>query len=420
MRKVFLDELPHKQYGNKSAIDWNNSIGYTVNFVYDDIKGNFEIINYNSKNQKLAIKYMNYTYEIVSQSVLDGRLGIAIGVKSNSFKYNVGDIIETNTGKIQIIKHIHIHNKHDSNRRGYEYQCLIDNYIGKIIEKDLLNGTGCPVCSNRKVFKGVNDMWTTNPELAKLLANPDDGYKYTQSSHHHLDWKCPDCGNIIKNREIKSINNRGLCCPKCSDGISYPEKFMYNLLQQLNVNFVYQLSHITFDWCKGHNYDVKYDFYIPSINCIIETHGLQHYDNNNGCWDNTTEQQQENDKFKKQLAIENNIKNYIVIDCRYSNIEWIKNSILNSKLLELFDLSNVNWTEINKQSYKSIIKEVCDMWKIGVKNTNILHHKFKLNICCIREYLHRGEKLGWCDYNPKHSETYIIKHQYINKNKKER
>ena len=31
MRKVFLDELPH----NGKLIDWINSIGYEVKFVYD-------------------------------------------------------------------------------------------------------------------------------------------------------------------------------------------------------------------------------------------------------------------------------------------------------------------------------------------------------------------------------------------------
>lgn len=44
-------------------------------------------------------------------------------------------------------------------------------------------GHGCPYChGNHKILKGYNDMWTTNPELASLLANPEDGYRYTQNS----------------------------------------------------------------------------------------------------------------------------------------------------------------------------------------------------------------------------------------------
>ena len=43
MKKVFLDELPRK-YGfgankDKLIVDWNNSIGYKVKFIYDDING---------------------------------------------------------------------------------------------------------------------------------------------------------------------------------------------------------------------------------------------------------------------------------------------------------------------------------------------------------------------------------------------
>ncbi|MEM5599205.1 hypothetical protein AAHB53_28045 [Niallia circulans] len=58
--------------------------------------------------------------------------------------------------------------------------------------------------------------------------------------------------------------------PKCSDGFSIPEKFMFNLLDYLQVDFDYQK---VFDWSLGK----RYDFYIPMLNCIIETHGAQHY-----------------------------------------------------------------------------------------------------------------------------------------------
>ena len=44
------------------------------------------------------------------------------------------------------------------------------------------------------VIVGINDMWTTNPELASLLADPNDGYKYMQSSGHKVKWKCKNCG----------------------------------------------------------------------------------------------------------------------------------------------------------------------------------------------------------------------------------
>jgi len=410
MRKVFLDDLPHKQYGNSSRIDWKHSVGYTVKFIYDDIKGKIKINNYNS-HQEVTIKYLNRIYIINCYCLMTCQLGVAIGLKSNSFKYGIGDVIETNTGKIQIIKQIHIHCEHDNNRRGYEYVCLIDNYVGKIVERDLLNGRGCSVCGGKQILIGINDIWTTASDTARLLLHPEDGYKYSKGSHCHLDWKCPDCGNIVKNKEIKSVNIRGLCCPVCSDGISYPEKFMYNLLKQLNVDFGYHISHRKYQWCKGHDFDIEYDFEISSLNCIIETHGLQHYEEMRikGC--HTLQKEQNNDIFKEQLAKDNGIENYIVIDCRKSDMEWIKNSILHSSLVKLFDLSNIDWIEIARKSNKNIVKEVCEAWQSGIKDTNLLHIMFKLDITCIRNYLHKGNQLGWCDYHPIHSKAYILKHQ---------
>ena len=56
MRTIFLDELPHK---NK-FIDWEKSVGYKVNIIYDKIQDKIEILEYiKNKNQKLNIKYNN-------------------------------------------------------------------------------------------------------------------------------------------------------------------------------------------------------------------------------------------------------------------------------------------------------------------------------------------------------------------------
>ena len=57
VRKVFLDELPRK-YGfgvnkDKLLIDWGNSIGYKIRFIYDNIKSKVEIVGYNNKTRKL-------------------------------------------------------------------------------------------------------------------------------------------------------------------------------------------------------------------------------------------------------------------------------------------------------------------------------------------------------------------------------
>lgn len=53
----------------------------------------------------------------------------------------------------------------------------------KDIAVNVLNRGSCPVCSGRMVLVGYNDLWTVRPDVAKLLKNPEDGYKYTEYSN---------------------------------------------------------------------------------------------------------------------------------------------------------------------------------------------------------------------------------------------
>jgi len=281
-------------------------------------------------------------------------------------------------------------------------KCKIDNYEWDAFPNNLIRGNGCPVCSNHKVMIGINDMWTTAPEQAKLLANSEDGYKYTQCSDKKVDWKCPQCGNIIKNKSIAKVYYRGLFCPYCSDGISYPERFMYNLLFQLDVNFEYQKK---FEWCK-YIYKTKqhyglYDFYLQDYNLIIETDGSLGHGNDNKMTGQLAEESIYIDNIKDNLAEKHGIK-LIRIDCQYNNqqkFEYIKNNVI-LKLSMIFDLSNVNWNNIDKISQNSIMIKVCNYKKLNQNmSTTEIGKIFHLNRTTIREYLKRGSILNLCHYN---------------------
>ena len=254
----------------------------------------------------------------------------------------------------------------------------------------------------RKIKIGYNDMWTTNPELAKLLADPQDGYKYMEHSGKYVDWKCPSCGNIIKHKQINMVSRQKLSCPKCSDKFPYTEKFMYSFLQELNINFIYQLTKKDLKWCKNY----KYDFYFKINNkeYVIETHGLGHYQEGFGrCGGRTLKEEQENDKNKKELAIKNNIKeeNYIAIDCRYSTLKWIKDYILDSRLNDIFDLSKIDWLKCHEYACNSLVKKVCELWNSGVHSTIEIGKIMKMSFPTVILYLKRGKKLNWCKYDSK-------------------
>jgi len=257
----------------------------------------------------------------------------------------------------------------------------------------LKEDTGCPICANQNVVKGINDISTTHTQYLKYFNNTEDAYLYSYGSNKEIVVKCPDCGNL-KKIKISDLIGNNFYCRKCGDGVSYPEKIMFNVLSQLNINFETQKK---FCWSENK----YYDFYIPSLNIIIETHGEQHYKESN-FFKKTLKEQENNDFLKKYLATQNGIEinNYIVIDCRNSNIDWIKNNILNSKLHKIYNFSNIDWTKCHEHACNSLVKLACDLWKDGNKALKISE---LLKICkstAIR-YLKKGVLLNWCDYNPK-------------------
>ena len=278
------------------------------------------------------------------------------------------------------------------NKKGYWFKCLehsehkrelksIDRFVKN--KKVTLNCNQC------------NSISITHSHLIKYFANKEDTLNYSIGSIKKVLMKCQNCG-YEKEMRIEDLRWHGFSCPRCSDSISYPEKFTFNLLEQLNINFNKQLSKKDFNWCNNY----RYDFYINYLNIIIETHGRHHYENiKRNIPLNII---QENDKIKEQLAKNNGIKNYIVIDCRKSDLEWIKNSIMNSKLPKLlnFKEEDINWLKCHEYACNSIVKIICNLWndnKTILEITDI----FKVNRHTIIKYLKQGVEIGWCDYDPK-------------------
>jgi hypothetical protein len=152
-----------------------------------------------------------------------------------------------------------------------------------------------------------NMISVTHPHLVKFFININDAQKYSKGSHANIIMKCPECG-FKKVTMVSNLVKQGFGCPKCKKNY-YPERFFISFLEQLNIKFITQLSKTSYEWCDK----FYYDFYIPNINAIIETHGLQHYKNGNGTWGDL-EKTQNNDKEKELRARENDIHNYIIID----------------------------------------------------------------------------------------------------------
>lgn len=244
-----------------------------------------------------------------------------------------------------------------------------------------------------RVVKGKTDLWTTAPHVANLLLHPEHGYCLSLESRKKDDFICPYCGTIIENKIVASVSRYGLRCPVCSDGVSYPEKFIANLLRQLDVKYIHDNS---FEWSNGK----RYDFYIKDLSLIIETHGIQHYSNEKTFHNRNDSliKEKTNDIYKKEIAIKNGITNYIELDCRYSDFEYIKNSVINSDICNFLNLSLIDWNKLSVDCLKSNIREVCDLWNSGIKSIKEISERLNIRIGTVADYLKRCAEYGLCDY----------------------
>lgn len=258
------------------------------------------------------------------------------------------------------------------------------------IPKDRMQDQNCPYCAGHKI-NHTNCIANTHPEVVNLLKDKEMGYKLTSQSDKKVDFVCPSCKREVGLKIVSNITNYGLSCHYCSDGISYPEKFISNLLYQLNIYFEPQKM---FDWLKGK----YYDFYIPSLNCIIETHGLQHYKENR--MTRNLKLEQENDDLKNNMAIINKIDKYIVIDCSLSKLEFIKDSVFNSEISSLFHLDDVDWLECHRYACGTLVRDVSDYWNAGIINLSEIAKLVNLKRDTVKKYLKIGTELNWCEFIP--------------------
>jgi very-short-patch-repair endonuclease len=202
---------------------------------------------------------------------------------------------------------------------------------------------------------------------------------------------------------INTLYREGISCA-CKDGISYPNKFMFSVLEQLGINFKTEYSP---KWCKYLFKDKlrqgRYDFYFKfnDKKYIIEMDGKQHKKEINvGKWIKFKEQVYI-DNQKDQLAIQHGI-HIIRIDSEKSELNFIKNNILD-KLSKLFDLHKIDWLICHDYACCSRTKEVWDLWKDNINNIAQLSSLTGISKSIVNKYLKQGNELNIIKYNPRES-----------------
>ena len=279
------------------------------------------------------------------------------------------------------------------------HRCKICKYEWETKPNYTLQGNGCPVCSIPSKAIGNppeyrNSIWASDKRyIAEYYGISENIMKSTFSmSNSYIQIKCPQCGKT-KKIKICRLLTTGLGC-ECGDGYSYSEKFLMSLLKQINIKYISQYKPY---WSNNK----RYDFYLPDYNCIIETHGIQHYTNAFSYKDaRTLKDEQANDSQKEKYAKNNGVSEYIIINCSVVNADKIKDNILNSRLPELlqFSSNDIDWYKCDIDAINSKMIECAKLWDLGLTVKEI-SEKMNINPATINHWLKNSSKLNLCNYN---------------------
>lgn len=401
-KEIDLSGLPRITNGIKAnigKIDWKNSIGYKIKGVYNKIYYEFEIMEY--KNKYLTIKYANKTFKIFTGNLVNNYLGKILGEVTIDFKIEIGKTFKDSKRNIVITDREYRKDKKGICRKWYKYTCNLCGWTeGWIIESSLLTqDTGCGVCCStpRVVVLGINTIYDTDTWMIPYIGE-ECAKTHTHSSGDKVNVTCLDCGRVkSKKMKISEIYiSHSIGC-SCSDGKSYISKYMFNILEQLKINFDIEIKH---DWCNFYNpYKNKdaygvYDFVIEEDKLIIETDGGFHR-NDNKMSGQTKDESKFIDNEKDRLAYE---YGYKVV--RISDEGNIKENILDSDLSKLFDLSKIDWLQSGKFASSNLVKIACE-YKRNNPNmtTKDISEIMKYHYGTITRWLKQGTELSWCNYN---------------------
>ena len=420
--------IPDEFYGHswrstKKVIHWGQHIGDTWYIEYKDTKYPIVVgakdgytLMFTSNNKSVCITDASMSMKIrfqkshgycnagkllylIDNSVTIGDTGYNAVIH---FKHHVGDHILSDSVDYVILDAVIEKDDINCNRRKYLIKCNICGWSGYMYEQSIDSKAQCTCCRNYAVMRGVNDIATTDSWAIPYFKNIEDAYSYHKGSTSKVDMICPICGKEYPDVVISNFfkNTYHLNCPCTGSYRSYGERFVYNLFLQLGIFLTPQYAKNNADWCGNY----KYDYYQETKNCIIEVHGLQHYEPVPVVkFRRPVYKEQENDRSKRELALSNGIRHYIELDFRKSTLEYAKNSILSSELPELYSFteSDIDWELCDKDSRSDLEKEVCNTYESDIDCTQTdLALMYGLDIMTIRNYLKHGKKLGICSYDP--------------------
>lgn len=190
-------------------------------------------------------------------------------------------------------------------------------------------GQGCPICGMGTRHNNLRKPLSKFIKEIKKIHN--NKYTYINilyiNNHTKITITCPEHGNF---KQTPKAHLKGQGCPICANekrSLFYEsrgERLIQEQLIKYNIVFIKQK---TFEDCK-YKMLLRYDFYLPNFNTLIEYDGEQHYTfipKFHGTKDGL-KLTQRRDKIKNDYAVKNNI---VFIRIRWDEEEKIEDTIKN-------------------------------------------------------------------------------------------
>lgn len=199
------------------------------------------------------------------------------------------DLVNKIFGRLTVIEDS---GKRNNGRIIWKCKCNCGNECYVDTNRLTQNNTQSCGCFHREFIANLNVNDLTNQKFGKLLAL----YPTNKRIDNKIVWHCQcDCGNYydVIGTRLLSGHTQSCGCIRSSIG----ENNIQKILQENNINYIKEYTFTNLP-------KLRYDFYLPDLNILIEFDGEQHYRDTG--WGNL-ESTQNRDKIKNEYALSHNI-----------------------------------------------------------------------------------------------------------------
>lgn len=214
--------------------------------------------------------------------------------------------------------------EYTTNKKPIKHLWKACGHVTKTMPQNVLKGNGCDICRRENLI----EVGAVPRENRHLKASQEIDQKVLEAhgvkvkrdtktpyitDKTKLTWLC-DQGHQWEARPTNIKQGQG--CPQCAKGMLKGETYTREILEEYGVEFQTQKKFANL-YNKSKSYPLSYDFFIPSMDILIECQGIQHYkpiEFMGGA--KKFEDQQERDRLKREYAWENG---YYLLEISYKD-----------------------------------------------------------------------------------------------------